>query len=400
MWNDEGTFDEELVTDDEGKISLAYAKHGSYHIQELEAPEGYVITDLDEEGNARITDFKVNDQGMIEWDESGAMAQTHAYELENMPKTMKTTATDADSATHEGQARDDLAIIDTVAYTGLVPGNEYTASGILMDKATGAPALDDEGNEITASTAFTAEDSCGTVDVIFAFKGANLAGKSLVAFETMEHEGVEYMAHADIDDVDQTVASVDIATRARDGITNTGEGTVTENGVLIDTVAYTGLAPGKEYRIFTTLMDKSSGNALAGDDGLPKVGTTVFTPETPDGTMDVTVNLDTTELAGKSVVFFEKLTDETDSVIAVHEDMDDEGQTVTFPGEEPGPEAPGKGYPKTGGIADVDPVVASIVVIVLCGCAGAGYACIRRTRSKAKESDSHDEEVTSSVDES
>lgn len=57
-----------------------------------------------------------------------------------MPKTMKTTATDADSATHEGQARDDLAIMDAIAYTGLIPGNEYTASGILMDKATGAPA--------------------------------------------------------------------------------------------------------------------------------------------------------------------------------------------------------------------------------------------------------------------
>lgn len=400
VWNDEGTFDEELVTDDEGKISLAYAKHGSYHIQELEAVQGYAITDLDEEGNARITDFAVNDQGMIEWDESGAMAQTHAFELENMPKTMKTTATDADSATHEGQARDDLAIVDTIRYTGLIPGDEYTASGTLMDKATGAPALDDEGSEITTSATFTAEDSCGTVDVTFAFKGASLAGKSLVAFETMEHEGVEYMVHADIDDVDQTVSIVDIATQARDGITNTNEGTLTENGVLVDTVAYTGLTPGKEYRIFTTLMGKASGNALTGDDGLPKVGTTAFTPETPDGTIDVTVNLDTTELAGKSVVFFEKLTDETESVIAVHEDIDDEGQTVTFPGEEPGPEAPGKGYPKTGGIADVDPVVASIVVIVLCGCAGAGYACIRRARNKAKESDSHDEEVTPSVDES
>lgn len=146
-------------------------------------------------------------------------------------------------------------------------------------------------------------------------------------------------------------------------------------------------------------MDKSTGNALTGEDGLPKVGTTAFTPETSDGTMDVTVNLDTTELSDKSVVFFEKLTNKTESVIAVHEDIGDEGQTVTFSGEEPGPEAPGKGYPKTGGIADVDPVVASIVVIVLCGCAGAGYACIRRAQNKAKDSDSHDEEVTSNVDE-
>lgn len=77
------------------------------------------------------------------------------------------------------------------------------------------------------------------MDVTFTFRGASLAGKSLVAFKTMEFEGAEYMVHADIDDVDQTVAVVDIATQARDGITNTGEGTCTENGVLIDTVAYT-----------------------------------------------------------------------------------------------------------------------------------------------------------------
>ncbi|WP_165249638.1 prealbumin-like fold domain-containing protein, partial [Adlercreutzia sp. ZJ141] len=57
IWNDEGTFDEELTTDEEGMISLAYAKHGSYHIQEVEAPEGYAITDLDEEGSARVIDF-------------------------------------------------------------------------------------------------------------------------------------------------------------------------------------------------------------------------------------------------------------------------------------------------------------------------------------------------------
>ncbi len=397
VWNDEGTFDEELATDGEGKITLAYAKHGSYHVQEIETPEGYAITDLDEGGNARVTDFRVNDQGMVEWDESGAMAQTHVFELENMPKTMKTTATDADSTTHEGQARDDLTIVDVIEYTGLVPGSEYTASGTLMDKETGEPALDDDGSEITASTTFTAEESCGTVEVTFVFKGANLAGKSLVAFETMEHEGAEYMVHADIDDVDQTVSIVDIATQARDGISGTSEGTVAKDGKLIDAVSYTGLTPGHEYRIFTTLMDKSTGNALTGDDGLPKVGTTVFTPEAPDGTVGVAVDLDTTDLAGKSVVFFERLTDEAESIIAVHEDINDEGQTVSFPEpgpvpeEAPEPETPGKGYPKTGGIANADPVAASMAVIALCGCAGAGYACMRRNRARAESVDGGEE---------
>lgn len=121
VWNDEGTFDEELVTGEDGKISLAYAKHGSYHIQEVEAPEGYAITDVDEEGNPTVVDFKVNDQGMIEWDDTGSMAQTYTFQLENMPKTMKTTAADPETGAHETQARDELTIVDTIEYTGLVP---------------------------------------------------------------------------------------------------------------------------------------------------------------------------------------------------------------------------------------------------------------------------------------
>lgn len=400
-WNDGGTFDEEMTTDENGIISLAYAKHGSYHIQEVEAPEGYVIADLDEEGNPTITDFTVNDQGMIEWDESGAMAQAHEFALENMPKTMKTTATDSESGTHEGQAREELAIVDTIAYTGLVPENEYTVSGTLMDKATGELALDDEGNKITASTTFTAEESCGTVDVTFTFAGMSLAGKSLVAFETMEFEDVEYMVHADIDDVEQTVAIVDIATQARDAETGTNVGTVGEHVKLIDTVAYTGLAPGSTYKLFTMLMDKATGNPLMGNDGLPIVGTTEFVPESPDGTIDVEVEIDARELAGRDIVFFEKLADAQENIIATHEDINDDGQTVSFPEPEPVPEPenPGKGYPKTGAFAEVDPVAASVAVILLCGIAGATYAYVRRSRKQTDAIEKLEEEVLAGADE-
>ena len=395
VWNDEGTFDAEMTTDENGAISLAYAKHGSYHIQEVTAPEGYVIADLDEEGNPTVTDFKVNDQGMIEWDDSGAMAQMHEFVLENVPKTMKTTAVDSESGTHEGQARDELTIVDTIAYTGLIPGNEYTVSGTLMDKATGDPALDDEGNEITATTTFTAEESCGTVDVTFAFAGASLAGKSLVAFETMEFKGAEYMVHADIDDVDQTVAIVDIATQARDAETGTNVGTIGEHVKLIDTVAYTGLTPGSTYKLFTMLMDKATGNPILGDDGFPVVGTTEFVPETSDGTIDVEVEIDTREFAGRDIVFFEKLADAQENIVATHEDISDDSQTVSFPEPEsvPEPENPGKGYPKTGALAEVDPVTASVAVILLCGIAGATYAFIRRSRKQTDAIEKMEEEM-------
>ena len=399
VWNDEGAFDEEMATDENGVISLTYAKHGTYHIQEVEAPEGYVIADLDDEGKPTVTDFVVNDQGMIEWDETGAMAAQHEFTLENMPKTMKTTATDSESGTHEGQARDELTIVDTIEYTGLIPGNEYTVSGTLMDKATGEPALDDEGDEITASTTFTAEESCGTVDVTFTFAGVNLAGKSLVAFETMEFGGAEYMVHADIDDVEQAVAIVDIATNARDAETGTNVGTIGERVKLIDAVAYTGLAPGSSYKLFTMLMDKATGNPLTGDDGLPIVGTTEFVPETLDGTIDVEVETDSRELTGHDIVFFEKLSDAEENIIATHEDIEDEGQTVSFPEPLTEPENPGKGYPKTGALAEVDPVTASVAVILLCGIAGATYAFVRRSRKQTDAIAEMEEGVLAGADE-
>ena len=46
---------------------------------------------------------------------------------------------------------------------------------------------------------------------------------------------------------------------------------------------------------------------------------------------------------------------------------------MSFPEPEPVPEPenPGKGYPKTGAFAEVDPVTASVAVVLLCSSAGA-----------------------------
>ena len=125
VWNDEGTFDEELASDEEGNISVKYIKHGSYHVQETAAPDGYVVYDVDEEGTPAVHDFTVNDQGMIEFDGYDGMTDVFAWTVENMPKSMRTTAIDKSSGTHEGQARGQMAIIDTIEYTGCIPGEVH-----------------------------------------------------------------------------------------------------------------------------------------------------------------------------------------------------------------------------------------------------------------------------------
>lgn len=385
VWNDAGEFDETLTTDAGGIIVLKYLKHGSYHMQEVAAADGYVIDDVDGEGKARIHDFEVNDQGMVAMGDEPMQAKL-AIVVENMPKTMGTTATDGDSGTHEGQARSDMSIIDSVAYTGCIPGETYKVTGKLMDKSTDQPALDAEGNEITAEKEFAAEDFEGSVDIEFRFDGSGLAGASLVAFESMlDAEGNIYMSHEDIGDEGQTVNVVDIATKAHDAETGTNQGTVSEAATLVDEVSFEGLTPGNRYKLFTMLVDKATGEPVGDVAGNPMVIETDFAPEAPDGTVDVVFELDTAELAGKSLVFFEKLADDGDNVIAKHEDIGDEGQTIELP-EPDAPQNPvGKGYPKTGADAAKATVAASAAVIVGCGAAGAAYAAAKRRKKAGEE---------------
>ena len=330
LWNDEGTYDEELVTGEDGAISVPYLEHGSYHLQETSAPEGYVVSDVDDEGNAAVHELLVNDQGMFER-EDGTMSAVFEVEVANMPKTMGTTAVDAASGTHEGQARDDLAIVDVVEYTGCIPGDEYTVEGVLMDAETDEPALDDDGNEITAQATFVAEDFTGSVEMIFAFSGVGLAGTKLVAFETMTCGGEEYMVHADIEDGGQTVAVVDIATTAVNPETGDATGIAGEEVELVDTVEYTGLTPGNTYTMTGHIADAETGELLMDGDGNAYVQEVAFSPEEADGTVEVAFEIDASSLSGKTTVFTETLSDSEGNIIAVHDDMADADQSIYFP---------------------------------------------------------------------
>ena len=95
---------------------------------------------------------------------------------------------------------------------------------------------------------------------------------------------------------------------------------------LTDTVSYTGLVPGKEYKVTGVLMDKETGEKLLVD-GKEITAETVFVPETKNGCVDVTFIFDATGLHGKEIVVFEDLYREN-VLLATHADINDEGQTI------------------------------------------------------------------------
>ncbi len=221
-----------------------------------------------------------------------------------------------------------ITLVDTVKYTNLIVGKEYEVSGRLMDKETGkelSPA-------VTATTKFTATQSNGSIDIKFTLDASRLAGKRIVAFEKVSQGGKVVASHEDINDEDQTVKvkspNPSIGTTLKD---EKGAKEVEPKQVtLVDTVKYTNLIVGKEYEVSGRLMDKETGKELS-----PAVtATTKFTATQSNGSIDIKFTLDASKLAGKKVVAFEKVS-ESGKVVASHEDINDEGQTVVVKSPNP-----------------------------------------------------------------
>ena len=243
--------------------------------------------------------------------------------------TIKTTAIGEDTEDHIEKAKEDAVIVDTVEYKGLEIGREYTMTGKLVDKVTGEVITDAEGNEITVSETFTAEEKDGSIDITFKFDASALAGKSLVAFESLTAEGKEVAVHADLEDEGQTVRIPEIKTTATDKVTGDHDGVVAKETTVLDEVFYKNLIPGKEYTVKGTLMVKETGEPLT-IDGKEVTAEKTFTAEEEDGSIVLEFTFDSSALAGKHIVAFEDVEYKGIS-IGSHEDLEDEDQTISYP---------------------------------------------------------------------
>ena len=245
-----------------------------------------------------------------------------------VPK-IKTTAIGEDTEDHIEKAKEDAVIVDTVEYKGLEVGREYTMTGTLVDKETGEAITDAEGNEITTSEIFVAEEKDGNIDITFKFDSSALAGKSLVAFESLTTEGKEVAVHADLTDEGQTVRIPEIHTTATDKVTGDHDGVVAKETTVLDEVFYKNLIPGKEYTVSGKLMVKETGEPLTVD-GKEVTAEKTFVAEEADGSIILEFTFDSSALAGKKIVAFEDITYEGIS-IGSHEDLTDDDQTISYP---------------------------------------------------------------------
>lgn len=220
----------------------------------------------------------------------------------------------------------DLIIVDTVSYR-LVPGKEYKLTGTLMDKETGKPLLINE-KPITSEHTFTPEEAEGTVELSFTFDASALAGKTVVAFESVSYEEKEIAVHADIESVPQSIYFSEIGTKAICPETGSQMALPKKELTITDTVSYH-LIPGKEYLLTGTLMEKETGKPLQAD-GKPITSELKFTPKEAEGSVELSFTFDASALKGKTVVAFESVSQEGKE-IAVHADINSPEQSIYFP---------------------------------------------------------------------
>ena len=241
----------------------------------------------------------------------------------------QTTATDDSSKINVSEAKKEVSVTDTVAYRNLVPGKEYTVRGTAVDKETGEPLTDADGNELVSTAKFTAASADGSVDVKFTFDGTAMAGRSVVFFENVYYTDKLIAVHADIDDEAQTVHIPLIFTSVKDKDTDSHMSLAGSDVTLTDTVAYRNLVPGKTYTISGTLMDQRTGKAVTVN-GKAVTSSADFTPDTADGETTVDFHFNANGLDDTTVVVFEKMF-YGKAEIAAHENINDKGQTIYIP---------------------------------------------------------------------
>ena len=293
-------------------------------------PDGVFTFERIPYGNWLIKELRPADSFLLSGEIYPVTVSEHEQLIEitvvndRIPEIGTTAAVDGEK---EICATEVFTLTDIVSYKHLIPGKEYVLKGVLMDKSTGKPLVIN-GEEIRSETVFTPDAPTGEAIVEFVFDSKYIKEDTdIVVFESLYKDGKELAVHADIEDEGQTVKVKipEIRTQA----TADGKKEITANGrvKIEDVVSYNNLTPGKEYTVKGVLMDKSTGEPLLVD-GEEIRNSFTFKPDAPDGEITVTFVFDASGLTSAAeIVVFEGLYRD-DVEIAVHADIEAEGQTV------------------------------------------------------------------------
>ena len=214
------------------------------------------------------------------------------------------------------------------------------------------------------------EGASGTYVFVTSFEG-----DSRVEAYTSSVEDVTEQYTVDTPEETPTIGTT--ATDTKDGdkeINPTGPVSIT------DRVCYENLKPGKEYTLTGTLMDKTTGEAFRNEKGEDISSSTTFTAKEAKGCENVVFETTGETLKGHDTVVFENMFSDNKR-IAVHADINDEGQTV-HPKVTPSTTAPAAPAPKGGKLAHTGAITGGVLAVAGASAIGGGVLLMKRRRNE------------------
>lgn len=242
-----------------------------------------------------------------------------------MFSSLKTTAADSTDEDKTLVNAPGQIIRDVIEYEN-VPCGQYQLETVLMDSSTGDVLKDENGHEYRKRETVEINETSGELETEIEVNGSLLEGKDITVFEYLYDHDKLAGKHDDIESESQTVSVPQVVTLASATLDEEKFSYVTE-----DIVEYRNLkADGNEYEVIASLIDRNTGRQMMNSEGKPITSSVKFTPEESDGTITVAVNGDGNDVRGSEVVVYEQI-NHNGQLYAVHNDINNEKQTVEFP---------------------------------------------------------------------
>ncbi|MGX8774236.1 MAG: VaFE repeat-containing surface-anchored protein [Bacillota bacterium] len=327
----------EAVTDSDGKIDFGKLYAGEYVISEKDFdPDKY-------ENNNRLEGYDVPAQKLtITGDEEEAVT----VQFDNVPlKSLYLTKVDRETRLFLNNAVFSLLEGDDQLAMFRITLDDYDRACIDMISC-------DEKSGIRAGTAQVPDDEYNYAVIKGLKEGRTYTLKEVTAPTGYAATALCTFTFEDGQKLVLENAAPAISTSAADRATKNhmsdAEGTVT----ISDTVSYSNLEPGHRYIMSGVLALKPCGERTEEQQAQDVEGVEIvkdakgkevtarkeFIPDSESGTVEIRFTFDASLLDGRQVVAMEQLTDPeldgingTETVLASHEDINDEAQSIYFP---------------------------------------------------------------------
>lgn len=332
--------------------------YGTLKVTEVQAPEKYDITP--------VVYYRTLNDKLTE-----AVDQVELPVDENPKVEMDTVAVDTDTNSHNGFTSAKTCVSDTITYSNLTGGKEYTIKGMLIKKSDvskipllnedGTILKDSKGNQATEkSVTMTAStNGSGHYSIKYYFNSNGLEKDSVVAYAFIYDKATGELlgSHEDINDADQTVSfrgrELSMITVATNDATDSAISYIPDDnwGNISDKVSYVGLDKNRSYRLKTEIYEIENGkvsdtpvNIFKSGMNFVKAIYTEFRPASDSGTVKVS-NIrfrfpeGKADLTTRKFVVYETLTyDDGSSIMkdgkvdpgSIHKDPTDTNQIVTY----------------------------------------------------------------------